>query len=72
MDDIVRLGESSQFPSTQGPIDLDSEYGVDIVHGQTSSIGPHVASAGISNAGGFVRVCKVVLQSFAVGSKSYP
>ena len=48
----MRLGESSQFPSTQGPIDLDSEYGVDIVHGQTSSIGPHVASAGISNAGG--------------------
>ena len=51
----MRLGESSQFPSTQGPLDLDSEYGDDIVHRQTTSTRPHVASAAISNARGVSR-----------------
>ena len=55
MDDIVRLGGSSQLPSTHESLDLDSEYAPDIVHAHATSFVLHAPPTGISNGGGVSR-----------------
>lgn len=55
MDDIVHLGEDSQFPSTQGPIDLDAEFEPDCVQGHAASSVPHGAPGSRTHAGGCSR-----------------
>ena len=66
MDDIVDLSESSQCPSTQGPIDVDSGFGSEFLDNQTLASSAQAAT----RRGGYAKGGSNIAQSSLVPSQS--